>query len=158
MQNRKRPVGIVRFATPDNRKPHTQVKTHRLRILFIDIDRIGSLAGDGPLHQLASAASAPVFGPDEQHGDMTSVQTDERHDTPRIPQAAKFDRRQVADRQQRTQFPNIRLGEKIMGSPHGSLSHLGQLFEIVRSDLYNAHLSMIKIYPTIAYSRHWPRL
>lgn len=37
MQNRKRPVGIVRFATPDNRKPHTQVKTHRLRILFIDI-------------------------------------------------------------------------------------------------------------------------
>ena len=63
MQNRKRPVGIVRFATPDNRKPHTQVKTHRLRILFIDIDRISSLAGDGPLHQLASAASAPVFGP-----------------------------------------------------------------------------------------------
>lgn len=51
MQNRKRPVGIVRFATPDNRKPHTQVKTHRLRILFIDIDRISSLAGDGPLHQ-----------------------------------------------------------------------------------------------------------
>lgn len=48
MQNRKRPVGIVRFATPDNRKPHTQVKTHRLRILFIDIDRISSLAGDGP--------------------------------------------------------------------------------------------------------------
>lgn len=85
MQNRKRPVGIVRFATPDNRKPHTQVKTHRLRILFIDIDRISSLAGDGPLHQLASAASAPVFGPNEQHGDMTSVQTDERHDTPRIP-------------------------------------------------------------------------
>lgn len=42
MQNRKRPVGIVRFATPDNRKPHTQVKTHRLRILFIDIDRISS--------------------------------------------------------------------------------------------------------------------
>ena len=113
MQNRKRPVGIVRFATPDNRKPHTQVKTHRLRILFIDIDRISSLAGDGPLHQLASAASAPVFGPNEQHGDMTSVQTDERHDTPRIPQAAKFDRRQVADRQQRTQFPNIRLGEKL---------------------------------------------
>ena len=75
---------------------------------------------------------------------MTSVQTDERHDTPRIPQAAKFDRRQVADRQQRTQFPNIRLGEKIMGSPHGSLPHFGQLFEIVRSDLYNAHLSMIK--------------
>lgn len=44
MQNRKRPVGIVRFATPDNRKPHTQVKTHRLRILFIDIDRISSTA------------------------------------------------------------------------------------------------------------------
>ena len=52
MQNRKRPVGIVRFATPDNRKPHTQVKTHRLRILFIDIDRISSLAGDGPLTNL----------------------------------------------------------------------------------------------------------
>lgn len=62
MQNRKRPVGIVRFATPDNRKPHTQVKTHRLRILFIDIDRISSLAGDGPLHQLASAASPRYSG------------------------------------------------------------------------------------------------
>ena len=59
MQNRKRPVGIVRFATPDNRKPHTQVKTHRLRILFIDIDRISSLAGDGPLHQLCLLYTSP---------------------------------------------------------------------------------------------------
>lgn len=40
MQNRKRPVGIVRFATPDNRKPHTQVKTHRLRILFRGVLKI----------------------------------------------------------------------------------------------------------------------
>ena len=56
MQNRKRPADIIRFAAPGNRKTHTQVKTHRLRILFIDIDRIGFLAGDGPLHQLASAA------------------------------------------------------------------------------------------------------
>ena len=61
MQNRKRPVGIVRFATPDNRKPHTQVKTHRLRILFIDIDRISSLAGDGPLHQLCRPQPLPRY-------------------------------------------------------------------------------------------------
>ena len=47
MQNRKRPADIIRFAAPGNRKTHTQVKTHRLRILFIDIDRIGFLAGDG---------------------------------------------------------------------------------------------------------------
>ena len=37
MQNRKRPADIIRFAAPGNRKTHTQVKTHRLRILFIDI-------------------------------------------------------------------------------------------------------------------------
>lgn len=43
MQNRKRPADIIRFAAPGNRKTHTQVKTHRLRILFIDIDRIGFL-------------------------------------------------------------------------------------------------------------------
>ena len=49
MQNRKWPAGIIRFAAPGNRKTHTQVKTHRLRILFIDIDRISSLAGDGQI-------------------------------------------------------------------------------------------------------------
>ena len=34
MQNRKWPAGIIRFAAPGNRKTHTQVKTHRLRILL----------------------------------------------------------------------------------------------------------------------------
>lgn len=64
---------------------------------------------------------------------MTSVPDYDEPRAPRIPQTAKFDRRQVADRQQRTQFPNITFSEKIMGSPHGSLRRFGQLFEIVRS-------------------------
>lgn len=59
MQNRKRPADIIRFAAPGNRKTHTQVKTHRLRILFIDIDRIGFLyEGENETYIEASAENS----------------------------------------------------------------------------------------------------
>ena len=62
MQNRKWPAGIIRFAAPGTRKTHTQVKTHRLRILFAS-ERKSWVARTEASHTSASSSksSGPTF-------------------------------------------------------------------------------------------------